>query len=86
MNKKELTMAIAKSAQLSRADAAKAVDATFSSITDALKSGEDVKISGFGSFSVLRRAASEGRNPKTGEAIQIAASNNARFRASKPFK
>lgn len=86
MNKKDLVVAIAKQTQLSRSDATHAVDATFASITDALKAGDDVKITGFGSFSVFRRAASEGRNPKTGETIHIPESNNARFRPSKPLK
>ena len=63
-----------------------AVDATFDAITDALKSGQDVKVIGFGNFSVAKRAASMGRNPRTGEAIKIAASNTPKFKAGKGLK
>ena len=62
---------------MSKAGAGQAVDATFDAITGSLKSGEEVKIIGFGNFVVAKRAASTGRNPRTGEQIKIAASNDA---------
>ncbi len=68
------------------ADAAKAVDGVFDAITGALKSGDEVRLVGFGSFSVAQRAASEGRNPRTGEKIQIAASKQPKFSAGKGLK
>ena len=71
---------------MSRADATKAVEAVFTSIADALKKGDEVKIVGFGTFTVSDRAASEGRNPKTGEPIQIPASKIPRFKAGKGLK
>ena len=71
---------------LSKADAGRAVDAVFASIADALKAGDEVRIVGFGSFSVAHRAASTGRNPRTGEAIQIAASKQPKFKAGAPLK
>ena len=86
MNKNELLAAVAESTGLSKADSASAVDAVFDCITDALKSGDDVRLVGFGTFSVTRRAASEGRNPRTGEKIQIPASNQAKFKAGKGLK
>jgi DNA-binding protein HU-beta len=86
MNKAELVSAVAEIAGLTKADTEKAVDATFEAITDALKSGGEVRLIGFGSFSVAQRAASEGRNPRTGEKIQIAASKNPKFTAGKGLK
>ena len=74
MNRNELVDAVAGKAELSKAAANKAVDAVFESITDALKGGTEVRLVGFGTFSVAARAASEGRNPRTGEKIKIAAS------------
>jgi len=62
------------------------VDATFDAITSTLKSGDEVRLIGFGSFSVTQRAATEGRNPRTGEKIQIAASKNPKFSAGKGLK
>ena len=86
MNKNELVASVADASGLSKVDAAKAVDGVFQSITNALKSGGDVRIVGFGTFSVRHRAAREGRNPSTGEAMHIAASNVPGFKAGKALK
>jgi len=86
VNKNELVAAVAESADLTKADAASAVDAVLDSITSALKSGGEVRLVGFGTFSVASRAASEGRNPRTGEKIQIAASKQPKFKAGKGLK
>jgi DNA-binding protein HU-beta len=85
-NKNDLIAAVAERTGMSKAAAAEAVDATFDVITAALKSGDEVKIIGFGNFSVAARAASEGRNPRTGETIQIAASKTPKFKAGKGLK
>lgn len=71
---------------MSKADAAKAVDGVFSSITRSLQGGTEVRLVGFGTFSVSRRAATTGRNPRTGERIQIPASNQPKFKAGKALK
>ena len=86
MNKNDLIALVSDSADLSKADAGKAVDAVFDSITGSLKSGTEVRLVGFGTFSVSRRAASQGRNPRTGEPIQIPASNQPKFKAGKGLK
>ncbi len=86
VNKNDLVSAVASGTGLSKADSAKAVDAVFDSITDALKSGGDVRLVGFGNFAVTKRAASEGRNPRTGEKIKIPASNQPKFKAGKALK
>jgi len=86
MNKGELVDAVAGRAGLSRADATKAVDATLDAIQDTLASGGSVSLVGFGTFSVKARAARMGRNPRTGEAIHIAASNVPGFKAGKGLK
>ena len=86
MNKGELVDAVAGSSGLSRADAAKAVDATLDAITGTLANGGSVSLVGFGTFSVKARAARMGRNPRTGEAIQIKASNVPGFKAGKGLK
>jgi DNA-binding protein HU-beta len=86
MNKGELVDAVAGSAGLSRADATKAVDAVLDSIQSTLAGGGSVSLVGFGTFSVKARAARMGRNPRTGEAIQIAASNVPGFKAGKGLK
>lgn len=86
MNKNDLIAAVAASTGISKADATKAVDSVFDSITGALKTGADVRLVGFGTFSVSRRAASTGRNPRTGETIQIPASNQPKFKAGKALK
>ena len=86
MNKTDLIDNVAESADLSKADAARAVDAVIASITKALKSGDSVTIVGFGTFQVRERAARTGRNPKTGDAIKIEASKNPAFKAGKALK
>ena len=86
MNKGDLIDAIAASTGLSKADAGRAVDATTSAIAGELAGGGSVALVGFGTFSVSHRAARMGRNPATGEAIQIRASNVPKFKAGKALK
>lgn len=86
MNKGELIEAVAGTADLSRAEATKAVDAVLDNITRTLQSGGTVSLVGFGTFTVKSRAARTGRNPRTGEAIQIAASKVPGFKAGKALK
>ena len=86
MNKADLIAQVANDSSLPKAQAASAVDAVLDTITGALKSGDEVKIAGFGTFSVANRAASTGRNPKTGEPIKIAATKLPKFKAGKGLK
>jgi DNA-binding protein HU-beta len=86
MNKTDLVTKVAELAGLSKADAEKAIDGTFSAITSALKDNDDVRLVGFGTFSVASRPAREGRNPRTGEAITIAASRQTKFSVGKALK
>jgi DNA-binding protein HU-beta len=86
VNKNDLVTAVAASAGLSKADAAKAVDGVFDAISGALAGGDDVRLVGFGTFAVSERAASEGRNPRTGETIKIPASKQPKFKAGKGLK
>jgi len=86
MNKSELIEAVAQSADISKAAAARAVDGVLQSITNALQEGDQVTLVGFGTFSVRERAARTGRNPRTGEAIQIKASKIPSFKAGKALK
>jgi DNA-binding protein HU-beta len=86
VNKTDLIDAIASAADLSKADAGRALDAVVESITDSLKKGDPVSLVGFGTFQVKPRAAREGRNPQTGATIQIAASNVPSFKAGKALK
>ena len=86
MNKGDLIDAIAASTGLSKADAGRAIDATTSAIAGELAGGGSVALVGFGTFSVSHRAARMGRNPATGEAIQIRASNVPKFKAGKALK
>ena len=86
MNKSELIDAIASSADLSKADAGRALDAVVDSVTAALKAGDSVSLVGFGTFSVKDRAARTGRNPQTGEPIQIKAAKIPSFKAGKALK
>ena len=86
MNKGELIESVANAADVSRAEATRAVDAVIDSVTKTLRSGGTVSIVGFGTFSVKKRAARTGRNPRTGESIQIAASNVPGFKAGKALK
>lgn len=86
MNKSELVDTVAESTDLSKADATRAVDAFVDAVTRALKQGDQVSLVGFGTFSVKSRAARTGRNPQTGQTIQIAASKVPGFKAGKALK
>ncbi|HET8551791.1 MAG TPA: HU family DNA-binding protein [Gammaproteobacteria bacterium] len=86
MNKSELIDAVADSAGLSKADATRAVDGVVDAISKSLKRGDQVSLVGFGTFSVKHRAARTGRNPQTGQTINIAASNVPGFKAGKALK
>ncbi len=86
MNKNELIAQVAKDANLSKNDASEAVEATLKAIISALGKGDEVRLVGFGTFSVASRAAAEGRNPRTGETIKIPASKAPKFKAGKAFK
>jgi len=86
MNKGELIEAVAAAADLTKADATKAVEAFLDTVTRTLRKGDQVAIVGFGSFSVKSRAARLGRNPKTGATIQISASRVPGFKAGKALK
>lgn len=86
MNKAELIESIANAADLSKASAGRALDATIESITKALKKGDTVTLVGFGTFSVRKRAARMGRNPRTGEEIKIKASKVPGFKSGKALK
>ncbi len=86
MNKNELIGAVAESTGLSKADAGRAVEAMIEAITGSLKKGKEVRLVGFGTFSVRKRAASQARNPRTGEPIAIPASKRPKFSAGKALK
>ncbi len=86
MNKNEFIDKVADMADMSKSDAARAVDAVLDAVTNALKAGDDVRLVGFGTFSAAKRKAREGRNPRTGETIQIAASIQPKFTAGKGLK
>ena len=86
MNKTEFVEAIAKTAGLTKADAARAGEAVVEVVTKALKKGEAVQITGFGTFAVAKRAARKGRNPATGKEIKIAASKAPKFKAGAVLK
>ena len=86
MNKNDLVSAVADSTGMSKSDAAKAVDGGVDAITAALSDGGEVRLVGFGTFSVSHRKATTGRNPRTGEAIQIAATNVPKFKSGKALK
>lgn len=86
MNKQELVSAIAQSAELSKKDAESALSATITAISNALADGDKVQIVGFGTFEVRERAERVGKNPRTGEAIKIAASKVPAFKAGKALK
>lgn len=86
MNKTELINAVAEASELSKKDATKAVDAVFDTLLDALKNGDKVQLIGFGNFEVRERAARKGRNPQTGEEIEIAASKVPAFKPGKALK
>ncbi len=86
MNKQDLVAHVADAAGLSKADATKAVDSVINGITRSLKRGNEVRLVGFGTFAVANRAASRGRNPRTGEPINIPASKQPKFKAGKALK
>ena len=86
MNKNDLVAAVSANTGISKSDGASAVDSMLDSIASALKGGDEVRITGFGTFSVTHRKASEGRNPRTGEVIQIPASKQPKFKAGKTLK
>jgi DNA-binding protein HU-beta len=86
MNKSELIDAVSNKTEMSKADAARAVDGVIATVTEALKAGDQVTVVGFGTFLVRHREARAGRNPRTGETIQIKASNVPAFKAGKALK
>ena len=86
MNKQDLISTVAESSGLSKNDATKAVEGVFDAITGALKKGAEVRLVGFGTFSVSQRKASTGRNPRTGETMTIKASAQPKFKAGKGLK
>ncbi|TWI52933.1 HU family DNA-binding protein [Halalkalibacter nanhaiisediminis] len=86
MNKTELVQAVAERTQLSKKDAGSAVNAVFELITEAMSKEETVQLIGFGNFEVRERAARKGRNPQTGEEIDIAATKTPAFKAGKQLK
>ena len=86
MNKGEFVTAVSDAAELTKADAARAVDAMIEVIKTALKAGDDITLVGFGTFSVRERAARDGRNPQTGDTIKIKASKIPAFKAGKALK
>ena len=86
MNKADIISKVHEVLGTTKADAERAVDAVFDSISSALSSGGDVRLVGFGTFSVANRKATTGRNPRTGEAINIPASKSPKFKAGKALK
>lgn len=86
MNKSDLIAAVMEKTELSKKDASTAVDAVFESIAEELEKGNKVQLIGFGTFEVSERAARTGKNPQTGEEMQIPASKNAKFKAGKALK
>jgi DNA-binding protein HU-beta len=86
VNKNDLVAAVSSNTGLSKADSTRAVDEVFDVITKSLKQGDEVRLVGFGTFVVSKRAATQGRNPRTGETIQIPASKLPKFRAGKGLK
>jgi DNA-binding protein HU-beta len=86
VNKNDLVAQVAASAGLSKADSAKAVDCVLDSITASLKGGDEVRLVGFGTFTVSNRRATQGRNPRTGETINIPASKQPKFKPGKALK
>ena len=86
MNKNDLIGSVASASGLSKTEATKAVDSVLDAITGVLRGGGDVRLVGFGTFSVSRRAQTKGRNPRTGEEITIPSSNQAKFKAGKGLK
>lgn len=86
MNKNDLIASVSERSDLSKADATRVVDSVFDIIQETLTAGDEVRLVGFGTFSVTKRAASEGRNPRTGEPMKIPASLQPKFKAGKGLK
>ena len=86
MNKNDLVLALASEYEFSKAHAQELVDFVLGSITSSVQNGEEVALHGFGRFKITERAARKGRNPRTGEAVKIAASKRVKFEAAKAFK
>lgn len=86
MNKNDLVTKVASASGLTKADAERAIEATFESITSSLTKGEEVRLIGFGTFAVADRAATQGRNPRTGQPLNIPATRLPKFRAGKQLK
>ena len=86
MNKNDLIAQVSDSTGVSRSDATRLIEATLDAITAALKQGDEVRLVGFGTFAVSQRAATTGRNPRTGEEIQIPAVKQPKFKAGKQLK
>jgi len=86
VNKDDLIAAVADDAGLTKADAARVIGSVFETIASNLSRNDEVRVTGFGTFVVSKRAAREGRNPRTGEKIRIPASNQAKFKAGKALK
>lgn len=86
VNKNEMITSVAESASMTKSDASKAVDAVFDAISSALQGGDEVRLTGFGTFAVTQRKATTGRNPRTGETIQIPASKQPKFRPGKSLR
>ncbi|MGH6877585.1 MAG: HU family DNA-binding protein [Rhizomicrobium sp.] len=86
MNKNDLVQQLSERTGLGKIEATKAVDGVFDAIIDALKAGDEVRLTGFGVFQVAHRAGGKGRNPQTGAEIEIKPSKQPRFRAGKPLK
>lgn len=86
MNKNDLISKVSSLSGLTKADAGRAVDGVFEAITSSLKKNEEVRLVGFGTFTVTKRAATEGRNPRTGEKIKIPATKLPKFRPGKGLK
>lgn len=86
MNKQDLVAIVAESGELSKAKAGEILDAVFNAISQSLKAKQEVRLVGFGTFSTSRRKAGKGRNPRTGEEIEIAASTTVRFKPGKSLR
>lgn len=86
MNKNDLIGAVAEASGLTRTQASQAVEGVFDAITGSLQKGDEVRLVGFGTFSVAKRKASTGRNPRTGEPMKIKASSQPKFKAGKGLK
>lgn len=86
MNKQELISQVASSSKTSKSDVTKVLDTLIDTITKSLKKGQEVRLTGFGTFLTAKRKATTGRNPRTGQTIKIAASTSPKFRAGKSLK